>query len=400
MKHQSAVGSGQSAGSRQWAARVILLLLALVCSAGAAAAQKIEKKETYPGQWLTSYYPFIAVLPNNGPSFELRAQHWQMAPYEAPVTAAVLFRARAAWAPWGGSWLASIGMNAPLLRPGWRLMADIRAGSDTRYGFYGFGNTNDIDPGPTKESEPFLYRVQRNLYAATVDLTRTITGPLRASVMLNGSIADYSSLSPTSTFQQVVGSDLNQSEGSVTGALVVDLRDNEYDTRKGLLAEAGGQFGISDNNYTRWYGIARGWMPATKTTVVAARIFVSNMTGTPTLLAQQVLPGWESPYAVLGSEESHRAIPYGRFTGTGLLGTNFEVRQGIITKGEYGALGVVLFLDAGRSFENDFKLTFDDWTVGGGGGLVVRILRGNVFILTYGITKNESHVGFRTGWMF
>jgi hypothetical protein len=103
---------------------------------------------------------------------------------------------------------------------------------------------------------------------------------------------------------------------------------------------------------------------------------------------------------VLGSEESHRAIPYGRFTGTGLLGTNFEVRQGIITKGEYGALGVVLFVDAGRSFENDFKLTFDDWTVGGGGGLVVRILRGNVFILTYGITKNESHVGFRTGWMF
>jgi outer membrane protein assembly factor BamA len=233
-----------------------------------------------------------------------------------------------------------------------------------------------------------------------VDLTRTITGPLRASVMLNGSIADYSSLSPTSTFQQVVGSDLNQAEGSVTGALVLDLRDNEYDTRKGLLAEAGGQFGISDNNYTRWYGIARGWMPATKTTVVAARIFVSNMTGTPTLLAQQVLPGWESPYAVLGSEDSHRALPYGRFTGTGLLGTNFEVRQGIITKGEYGALGLVLFLDAGRSFENDFKLTFDDWTVGGGGGLVVRILRGNVFILTYGITRNESHVGFRTGWMF
>ncbi len=390
----------KTAGRQGGRAAGVLVLLALLGGAAPASAQRVEAKPTRPGQWLTSYYPFIAVLPNNGPSIEMRAQHWQMAPYEAPVTAAVLFRGRAAWAPWGGSWLVNVGMNAPLLRPGWRLMADIRAGTDTRYGFYGFGNTNDIDPGPTKESEPFLYRVQRSLYAATVDLTRNITGPLSASVMLNGSIADYSSLSPTSTFQQVVGPDLNQAEGSVTGALVLDLRDNEYDTRKGLLIEGGGQFGVSDESYSRWYGIARGWMPATKTTVVAARIFVSNMTGTPTLLAQQVLPGWESPYAVLGSEESHRAIPYGRFTGTGLLGTNLEVRQGIITKGEYGALGVVLFVDAGRSFENDFKLTFNDWTVGGGGGLVVRILRGNVFILTYGISKNESHVGFRTGWMF
>ena len=49
-----------------------------------------------------------------------------------------------------------------------------------------------------------------------------------------------------------------------------------------------------------------------------------------------------------------------------------EVRQDIIAKGEYGALGVVLFMDAGRSYLNDFKVTFDDWTVGGGGGVVLQ----------------------------
>ena len=96
---------------------LVLLLLALG-GAGPALAQGVSTKKAYPGQWLTSYYPFIATLPNNGPSFELRAQHWQMAPYEAPVTAAVLFSGRAAWAPWGGSWLANVGMEAPLLAKG------------------------------------------------------------------------------------------------------------------------------------------------------------------------------------------------------------------------------------------------------------------------------------------
>jgi hypothetical protein len=378
----------------------LVLVAGVLLGASPVHAQGISARKTYPGQWLTSYYPFVATLPNNGPSFELRAQHWQMAPYESRVTAGILFSGRAAWAPWGGSWLVDVGMNAPLLSPGWRLMADIRAGTETRYGYYGLGNTTGIDPDATRDTEPYLYRVERGLYAATVDLTRRIVGPLGVSVMLNGAIADYTSLSPSSLFELGFGPELKQTEGSVTGALVFDLRDNEYDTRKGLVVEAGGQYGGSERNYSRWYGIARGWFPATKSTVLAARVFATNIGGTPTLLSQEVVPGWESPYATLGGEDSHRALPYGRLTGSGLIGTNVEVRQDIIAKGEYGALGIVLFMDAGRSFLNDFQVTLDDWTVGGGGGLVLRILRGNVFILTYGISKNESHVGFRTGWMF
>jgi hypothetical protein len=380
--------------------RLAAALLAFSIFAVPVAAQHIEKKETYPGEWLTSYYPFIATLPNNGPSVEFRAQHWQMAPYGGPVTTAIRFNGRAAWAPWGGSWLGDIGMSAPLLAPGWRLMADVQAGRDTRYGYYGLGNNTTIDPDLTKDTEPYLYRVNRALYAATLDVTRRITGPLGVSVMLNGARSDFSSLSPTSVFESEFGTSLSQTERSVTGALVLDLRDNEYDTRRGALFEAGGQYGISDEHYSRWYGIARGWVPATRTTVIAARLFLSNLSGTPTLLAQQTIPGWEAPYATLGSEDSHRALPYGRFTGTGQIGTNLEVRQAVLEKGEYGALGIVLFVDAGRSFEDDFKMTFDDWTVGGGGGISLRILRGNVFVLTYGIAKNESHVGFRTGWMF
>ena len=388
---------GQGGGA---AGRTAILLLAALLIGVPASAQKIESNPSYPGQWLTSYIPFIATLPNDGPSIEFRARHWKMASYTDKVTADVQYNFRGAYSPWAGSWLVAVSMNAPRLAPGWRLAADLRAGTQTRYGYYGLGNTSGIDPDLTKDDEPYLYRVERGLYAATVDVTRHIAGPLGGSVMLNGSITDFNSLSATSTFEEELGTGLQQAEGSVVGALVVDLRDNEYDTRKGALLEAGGQFGVSGDTYSRWYGIARGWFPATKSTVIAARAFASNLFGTPTLLAQQIVPGWESPYAALGSEDSHRALPYGRFTGTGVIGTNLEVRQNIIAKGDYGAIGVVLFVDAGREFQDNFKLTFDDWTVGGGGGLVVRILRGNVFILTYGITKNESHVGFRTGWMF
>ena len=46
-------------------------------------------------------------------------------------------------------------------------------------------------------------------------------------------------------------------------------------------------------------------------------------------LSQEVIPGWESPYASLGGEDSHRALPFGRFTGSGFLGTNLEVRQDV-----------------------------------------------------------------------
>ena len=232
-----------------------------------------------------------------------------MAPYEAPVTAAVLFSGRAAWAPWGGSWLVDVGMKAPMLAKGWRFMADVRAGSETRDGFYGLGNTDDIDPDATKDTEPFLYRMDRNLYAATIDVTRRIAGPLSASIMLNGAIADYSSLSPTSLFELTYGPELSQTEGSVTGALVLDLRNTEYDTRKGVLIEAGGQYGGSERNYSRWYGIARGWVPATKSTVLAARVFATNIGGTPTLLSQEVVPGWESPYASLGGEDPTGRCP-------------------------------------------------------------------------------------------
>ena len=90
----------------------VLASLFLLLIPAHASAQRIERKPAYPGQWLTSYIPFVATLPNDGPSIEFRARHWQMADYEDRVTHNIAWIGRAAWSPWGGSWLASVGLSA------------------------------------------------------------------------------------------------------------------------------------------------------------------------------------------------------------------------------------------------------------------------------------------------
>jgi hypothetical protein len=378
----------------------VLASLFLLLIPALASAQRIERKPAYPGQWLTSYIPFVATLPNDGPSIEFRARHWQMADYEDRVTHNIAWIGRAAWSPWGGSWLGSIGLSAPQLAPGWRLAGEVQAGRANRYGFYGLGNVTDVNTD-LDEADKYLYRVRRNLYAANLDLTRQLAGPVGISLMLQGANADFEAIGP-SVFESQFGESLNQWEGSGRLALVLDLRDTEYDTRKGVLADVGFQLGYGDgDDYRRWYGELRGWVPPTPTTVIAARAFASDLSGTPTLYAREVIPAWEQPFSVLGGEESQRALSYGRLTGTGVLGANIEVRQMIYGRQDLGGVGLVAFVDAGRAFEGEkLSLTFDDWTVGYGGGLVVKVLRGNIFVLTAGFSGDEHHIGFRTGWMF
>lgn len=360
-----------------------------------AAAQRVETRRVWPGQWLTSYIPFVAALPNDGPSLEWRMRRWQMAEYDDRVTHNLAWTFRAAYSPWAGSWLGTIGLSAPRLGPGWRLAAGLQAGRAARFGYYGLGNVTD---GGGAEGN----RVSRNLYALTADLTRTITGPLAASLMLQGAGTEFRERDATSAFSRDFGPELTQWEGSARLALVLDLRDQEYDTRSGFAADAGVQVGYgAGEDYTRWHAVARGWVPLTKGTVLAARLFGTDLSGTPTLYARQVLPAWEQPFSVLGGEDSHRALPFGRLTGTGVLGANIELRQMVFGRKDMFGVGLIAFADAGRAFEGEkVSLTLDDWTAGGGGGIVLKALRGNIFVFTVGWTERESHIGFRTGWMF
>jgi hypothetical protein len=378
--------------------RAALILAAVLLCVGFVApahAQGVETKRVWPGQWLTSYIPFVAALPNDGPTIEWRMRRWQMANYDDRVTHNVAFNFRGAYSPWAGSWLASVGLSAPRLGKDWRLAGELQAGRAARFGYYGLGNVTDRSGADGN-------RVSRNLYALTADLTGNIAGPLGVSVQVQGARAEFRARDSTSAFEDDFGESLGQWETSVRLALVLDLRDKEYDTRSGFAAEFGVQQGYgAGDDWQRWHGVARGWLPVTKSTVVAARVFGADISGVPTLYARQVMPAWEQPFSVLGGEDSHRAVAFGRFTGTGVLGTNLEVRQMLFGRKDLGGVGIVAYADAGRVFEGEaLRFTTDDWTLGGGGGIVLKALRGNVFLFTVGFTEAESHVGFRTGWMF
>ena len=67
----------------------------------------------------------------------------------------------------------------------------------------------------------------------------------------------------------------------------------------------------------------------------------------------------------------------------------------------FGAVGVLGFVDGGRVFEaENWTLTLDDWTVGGGAGIWLRVLQGNVLQFTAGFAEGDSFLGFRTAWSF
>jgi outer membrane protein assembly factor BamA len=177
----------------------------------------------------------------------------------------------------------------------------------------------------------------------------------------------------------------------------------EYNTHRGLLLEAGTQVGSGGegNGYTRQYVMLRGYLPVREGTVVAARLAGSGMGGHPTLNSRFAIPGWEHPVPALGGEYSHRSFDTGRFTGRGSLFANLEVRHDLLPFGEYGAVTLLAFLDAGRVFEESgFRLTTDDWKVGGGGGFAIRILRSTIITFNFAGGPDGFNYSVGNGWAF
>ena len=158
-------------------------LVAALLWAAPLAAQGIEKQEVEPGQWLTSYIPFIASAPNDGPTLEFRVWHWKKAAWGERVTNAVQLSGRVGWSP-RGSWLAIGRFEWPGLADGWRLATQVQATHDQRWGYYGLGNTVDADPDLETDEQPYYNQVRRRRVLGYADLTRRLTGPLSASTVL------------------------------------------------------------------------------------------------------------------------------------------------------------------------------------------------------------------------
>lgn len=350
--------------------------------------------------WRTSYFPYITGGSNDGPVLAFRVHHFQPAEYDARVTTNAAFTADAGITPRGGRQVTAR-FRAPQLWKDWRLSTLAAAVREVRFGYFGLGNETVKDNDAVTPLQPFLYRVRRVRYGGKVEVTRRLRGPLQAALQANVEWTRFTTLPGPSLFKTDFGPELKESDVSGRVALVYDTRDNEFNTRKGLLVEAGAQVGSGGDGYTRLYTVLRGYLPLREGTVAAARLAASGLGGDPTLNARLYLPAWENQIPVLGGQYSHRSFDTGRFAGKHVLLGNLEVRHDLLPFGDLGAITLLAFLDAGRVFEQEnFKLTTNGVKVGGGGGLGLRILRSSIFTFNFAGGPDGFNFSVGSGWMF
>ena len=350
--------------------------------------------------WRTSYFPYITGGSGGGPLLAVRIRRSQPAEFEDRVTTRGALSLDMGIGLKGNRFVTAR-FNAPLLTRNLRTVLTASAIRETRFGFYGFGNGTELDDARVEADED-AYRVHRTRYLASAEVSRRIKGPLYISGLAGVESARFYSLSAGSEFGGTYGGELSETDVIGRLALVLDTRNNEFNTRQGMLLDVGIQGGTGGDGYRRVYGIATGYLPLRATTTIAARIGAANISsGTPPLNARFSIPAWEDPITIYGGGSSNRGLVRGRFTGTGVLFTNFEVRQDLYPLGTLGYITVIGFVDAGRVFENEgFRITTDGMHVGAGGGLAIRLLRSSIFTATFARGSDGFKFSAGSGWMF
>lgn len=351
--------------------------------------------------WVDSRYPYLSSGANDFPMIAVRWQwtlpvedYFATYPYKGNISldGGISFH---------DSYFLTAEFHAPGLREGWRFNALASTSRESRFGFFGLGNDADFDDDLVDDTQPFFYRVRRTRHRIQGEVTRTLVGRLMVAGAAGFERSVLDELPGPSVFRANNPPELTDDDFTGRVSLVFDARDNEFNTTRGVLLEAGVLGGSGGDGYSRIYGEVRGFLPLREGTVLAARIAGSGMGGTPPLHARFELPMWERTVTVLGGEDTHRAYDSGRYAGEHVLFGNLEIRHNILDLATLGAISAVGFVDAGRVFENeDFRLTTDGLHVGGGAGLAIRILRSTIF--TFNFARGDEGWNFSTAsrWMF
>lgn len=382
--------------------------LLVACAAGTAAAQNPavlpvpgvgDTVSTSNAPWLLSYFPYVGGGAGGGPVVLGRVRYFQPAIWQNRVT----YRADAvAEAGIGlhGSHLARLATRAPLLAPGWRAAGEVTAIRNTRANFFGLGNNTTSDQARI-EADELAYGVQHTSYRGHAEVSRRITGPLWAVAGARASHDRFYSLSGASEFEAAFGDRTTDTDLGGKAELVLDTRDTEWDPMRGILAEAGIQRGSGGDGYTRYFGALRAYYDLKPGTVLAGQVAASDLHGAPPLAALLEIPLWESGLKVYGGSYTNRGLSGNRFVGTGVLMASGEVRQYLATIKNAVTIGVIGFVDAGRVFQGEhLRLTTEDLSVSGGGGLVLRILRNNTAIFNVATGAEGVHFSVSAGWAF
>lgn len=377
--------------------RAGLAALVLVLAPAAVAAQE----EANSAPWRDSFYPFFPSLGNNFPLIALHLEERKAADYFARNPYAGLFSLDVGQG-FTGARMAVARFHAPLLKQDWRLNTVAGTTRETRLGYFGLGNDTKNDESLVTKRQPHWYEARRTRYFGSLEVSRRITGPLWIAGQGGVEHSNLGDLSDPSLFRNDFGTG-NLTDTDVRGrvSLVLDTRDNEFNTTRGLFAQASVGGGTGGDGYSRVSADVRGYVSLREGTVFAARVAGSGLSSKAPLNARYEMPTWEGEIPVLGGTMSNRGLAFQRLAGKGVLFANAELRHNLLDLGDFGAFTLFGFFDAGRVFEQtDFKLTTEDMKIGAGGGLAIRILRFTIWTFNFGGGPDGFQFSAGSGWSF
>jgi hypothetical protein len=383
-----------------------------------AAAPLASQASSDLPPWRLSWFPWLTVSPNNGVMGIAHAILFRQAPYEDRVSLRESVMLDAGYST-RNAWLVRARGDFPRLADGWRAQVLAEASRSPRFG--------DPDTAQDLHRQSLDVEVTRRLAGRLQVAVRGGVEHLRDDLPLDRTLQWYPGAPVESTcflIDPQPGTTCNtatirQTDASARVAVVLDLRDREFDTQRGALLEGGAFAGSAVDGYQGLYATARGWLTPTGRTHLTARLGLRAMTSSAGVGSSHTLPLWERPVTTFGGPESQRGLSEGRHAGRGLLLGGSEVRQDVVKVKDIFAVSLLAFVDGGRSFQDDvvyvpvcpacdavkpqftggaLRMTFDDWTVSAGGGVGVRILRNAIVTLTAARGEGRLRWYVSSGW--
>ena len=397
---------------RRLGAILAVVWLAAVAPLGAQAAADLPP-------WRLSWFPYFTVSPNSGLMGIAHAILFRQAQYDDRVSLREAVTVDAGYST-RNAWLVRAKVDLPRLADGWRLQATAEASHAPRFG----------DPDTAQD-------LSRQAIGAEV--TRRIAGRLQVAVrgglehmsddltlgMAGQLYPDAPIDSPCFVIDPATGrtctdATLRQTDVTARAALVLDLRDREFNTLRGALVEAGVFAGSAVDGYHGLYAMARGWLSPGERTHFTGRVGLRAVSSPSAIGIAHTMPGWERSFTTFGGPESERGLSEGRYAGRGLLLGGAEVRRDVVKVKDIFAVSLLAFVDGGRAFRDtrppgscdegcvglppaplaggDLKVTLTGWTVSGGGGVGVRILRNAIVTVTAARGEGRMRWYVSSGW--
>lgn len=362
--------------------RPIRLALALVTLAAPAVAAQ-PRIFAAGSEWKDVSYPKLFWTPREGFTFGWYLGVALPARY-ADRTAAPhkLITSLDGQVSTSGSRFVELDAWAPAMADGWRFHLTLALKHWMREPYFGLGNATTSDSGDISGRDRY-YRIERVRNYARGDVQRRLVGPVRLLVGFHwehwflDTLLARSALGAELAAGGLERIGVGTNDVSARIGLVLDTRDREAATKRGVLVEAihtradAGVLG--DVTYSRTSMNARGYVTFGEHWGLAGRVAGQSMGGTPPLGSRFMIEESDREYSGLGGAESHRALFSNRYVDADVLFGNAEVRYALFPY----LLRTVLvgFVDAGRVFPpGEFALTTDDLKVGGGAGILIHFV--------------------------